>query len=89
MIVSDTAIKNRTSVVVLSAIILVIGIASYIALPRESDPDVTIPHVFVQTGYRGVSSEDIETSITINIEKKLKGLDRVKQIKSVSAEGLS
>ncbi|MBI9085204.1 MAG: efflux RND transporter permease subunit [Desulfobacterales bacterium] len=89
MIVSDAAIKNRTSVVVLAIIILLMGTASYLSLPRESTPDITIPHVFVRTDYRGVSSSDIETGITIKIEKKLKGLDRVKNIKSVSSEGLS
>jgi multidrug efflux pump len=89
VIVSDTAIKNRISVVVLAIIILVVGTYSYMTLPRESDPDITIPHVFVSTDYRGVSAGDIETSITIKIEKKLKGLDRVKQITSVSSEGRS
>ena len=89
MIVSNTAVKNRISVMVLAVIILVVGIYSYLALPRESSPDITIPHVFVQTNYRGVSAEDIETGITIKIEKKLKGLDRVKNIKSVSSEGVS
>ncbi len=89
MIVSDTAVKNRISVVVLAIIIIVIGTYSYIKLPRESSPDITIPHVFVSTDYRGVSAADIETSITIKIEKKLKGLDRVKEIKSVSSEGRS
>ncbi len=89
MIVSDTAIKNRISVLVLAFIILGIGIYSYKALPRESDPDITIPYVFVQTDYRGVSASDIETSITIKIEKKLKGLDKVKNISSVSSQGLS
>ncbi|MFC1857590.1 efflux RND transporter permease subunit [Thermodesulfobacteriota bacterium] len=89
MIISDTAIKNRISVVVLAVIILVVGTYSYIMLPRESSPDITIPHVFIHTDYRGVSASDIETSITIKIEKKLNGLDRVKKIKSVSSEGLS
>ncbi|MFH1983919.1 MAG: efflux RND transporter permease subunit [Pseudomonadota bacterium] len=89
MIVSDTAIKNRVSVMVLAVIILVVGSYSYMVLPRESDPDITIPHVFISTDYRGVSAADIETSITIKIEKKLKGLDRVKKITSVSAEGRS
>ncbi len=89
MIVSDVAVKNRISVVVLAVIILIVGTYSYLSLPRESDPDITIPHVFVNTDYRGVSASDIETSITIKIEKKLKGLDRVKNIKSVSSEGLS
>ena len=89
MIISDMAIKNRTSVLVLALIILGIGIYSYMVLPRESDPDITIPFVFVQTEYRGVSATDIETSITIKIEKKLKGLDKVKNISSVSSQGLS
>ncbi|MBC8443568.1 MAG: efflux RND transporter permease subunit, partial [Deltaproteobacteria bacterium] len=89
MIVSDTAIKNRISVVVLSIILLVAGAYAYLELPRESAPDITIPNVFVSTSYKGVSSSDIETAITIPIEKKLKGLDRVKKIHSVSAEGVS
>ena len=89
MILSNTAVKNRTSVLVLVVIILFVGVSSYIALPRENMPDITITHVFVRTNYKGVSSEDVETTITVKIEKKLKGLDRVKNIKSVSSEGLS
>ncbi len=89
MILSDAAVTNRISVMVLTVIILVVGIYSYISLPRESDPDITIPYVFVQTDYRGVSASDIETAITIKIEKKLKGLDKVKNISSVSSQGLS
>jgi multidrug efflux pump subunit AcrB len=89
VIVSDTAVRQRTSVLVLAVIILVIGGYCYKSLPRESDPDITIPNVFVSTSYKGVSSADIETSITIEIEKKLKGLEGVKKIHSVSSEGLS
>ncbi len=89
MIVSNTAIKNRISVVILAIIILISGSYCYSILPRENEPDITIPNVFVSTSYKGVSSSDIETSITIKIEKKLKGLDRVKKIQSVSSEGLS
>ena len=89
MIVSDAAVKNRVSIMVLAVMILIFGTYSYMVLPRESSPDITIPHVFVSTSYKGVSAADIETSITIHIEKKLKGLDRVKKIHSVSAEGLS
>ncbi|MCK5541161.1 MAG: efflux RND transporter permease subunit [Desulfobacterales bacterium] len=89
MIISDNAIKNRISVVVLALIIFLTGTYCYIALPRESSPDITIPFIFVKTDYRGVSGTDIENSITIKIEKKLKGLDNVKKITSVSSEGLS
>ncbi len=89
MILSDTAVRNRTSVMVLALIIVGIGLYAYNILPRESDPDITIPYVFVRTEYRGVSASDIETAITIKIEKKLKGLDKVKNISSVSSQGLS
>jgi multidrug efflux pump len=89
MIVSDTAIRQRISVMVLTLIIIVWGLYSYFSLPREAAPDITIPFAFVSTTYRGVSPADIEKSITIPIEKKLKGLEDVKKIQSVSAEGLS
>ncbi|MBU0485608.1 MAG: efflux RND transporter permease subunit [Proteobacteria bacterium] len=89
MIISDTAIKKRVSVIVLSLIIMIIGIYCYMDLPRESAPDITIPHVFISTSYKGVSPPDMETSVTIPIEKKLTGLENVKKIKSVSSEGIS
>jgi multidrug efflux pump len=89
MIISDTAVKKSTTVVVLALLLIIIGIYSYMVLPRESDPDVTIPNVFISTTYRGVSPTDIETSITTEIEKKIKGLDGLKKVQSVSSEGLS
>lgn len=89
MIISDTAIRKRISVVVLSLMIIIYGMVSYFSLPRESTPDVSPPFVFITTGYPGVAPEDIEQSITIPIEKKLKGLEGVKQIRSSSTEGNS
>ncbi|NNK96829.1 MAG: efflux RND transporter permease subunit, partial [Desulfobacterales bacterium] len=89
MIISDTAVRKSTTVVVLAFLLVIVGVYCYIVLPRESDPDITIPNVFVSTSYRGVSPTDIETSITIEIEKKIKGLDGLKKIQSVSSEGLS
>ena len=41
------------------------------------------------TNYAGVAPEDIESAITIPIEKKLKGLEGVKKIESSSTEGMS
>ncbi len=89
MIISDIAVRKRISVVVLSVVVILVGIVAYKALPRESAPDITIPFVFIQTDYSGVAPEDIEKQITIPIEKKLKGLESVKRIKSSSTEGKS
>jgi len=89
MKIPTTAVRKRTSVVVLAIIIIIFGFMSYNSLPRESAPDITIPYIFIMTNYPGVAPEDIEQSITIPIEKKLKGLEAVKQIKSSSTEGTS
>ena len=89
MIISDTAVKNSTTVYVLALLLIIFGVYCYQALPRESEPDITIPNVFISTEYKGVSSTDIETAITIEIEKKLKGLEGLKKIESVSSEGRS
>ena len=89
MIISDLAVKKSISVLVLATLILVMGTYSYLTLPREAEPDISIPHIFVSTAYRGVAPGDIENSITIEIENKLKSLDGVKNVKSVSSEGES
>ncbi|UCG16491.1 MAG: efflux RND transporter permease subunit [Phycisphaerales bacterium] len=89
MFLSDTAIRNRTTVGVLVTVIIVFGVYSYIKLPRESSPDVPIPFILVTTSYEGVSPADIESSVTIKIEKELAGLKGVKEITSSSAEGMS
>jgi len=89
VIVSDAAIKNRTTVGVLVLLIVVAGAISYVTLPREAAPDVPIPYINVMTVYEGVSPEDVETSVTMEIEEELAGLKGVKEITSASAEGLS
>ncbi len=89
MIIPDTAVKKRITVAVLAVVILVFGLTAYKLLPREAYPDVTIPYVFITTRYPGVAPEDIEKAITIPIEKKLKGLEDVKKIRSSSTEGIS
>lgn len=89
MLLSNAAIRNRTTVVVFVAIIMVCGLYSYVALPRESAPDIPIPFIIVTTIYEGVAPEDIETAITIKIEKELAGLKGLKEMSSTSAEGLS
>jgi len=89
MILSNAAIRNRTTIFVLVLLIIIAGIYSYVSLPRENFPDIKIPIVNVVTANPGVSPADIVDTITNEIEQKLTGLDGVKQIVSQSSEGLS
>jgi multidrug efflux pump subunit AcrB len=89
MILTDVAIKNRTTVAVLGLLIILMGGYSYMTLPREAAPDIPIPFILVTTTYEGVSPEDMETSVTMKIEKELNGIRGVEEITSSSAEGMS
>jgi len=86
---TEAALRNRTTVFVLVLLIVFMGAGSYLTLPREAAPEVPIPYVLVTTAYEGVSPEDIESSVTMKIEKELAGLKGVKEITSTSAEGMS
>jgi len=89
MLLTDAAIKNRTTVAMLGLIIVLLGGYSYMTLPREASPDIAIPYIMVTTIYEGVSPEDIETSVTMKIEKELNGIRDVEEVTSSSAEGTS
>lgn len=89
MLITNAAISRRSTVFALMVIVVISGLTSYLTLPRESTPDITVPYVLVQTIYEGVAPADIETLITLPIERKLKGLKNVEEIRSVSAEGSS
>ncbi len=89
MLISNAAIKNRTTVVVLMLLIGIAGATSYLTLPREASPDVKIPVIMITTTQDGVSPEDIENNITKEIEKEVASVKGLKEIRSSSAEGTS
>jgi len=89
VIISNVAIRNRTTVGVLTVLIAVFGAYSYVSLPRESAPDVPVPFILVTTRYEGVAPQDVESTVTLKIEKELAGLKGVKEVRSSSEEGLS
>lgn len=82
-------VNNKVTVYILVLMVVIIGAYSYIALPRESSPDVKIPYIFIATVYPGVSPQDIENLVTQEIEKEVKGISGVKEVTSVSRESLS
>jgi len=87
--ISSLSINNRTTVYLLTVLITIIGIYSYITLPKESFPEVEIPIFNVVTIYAGASPADIENVITRPIEQELKGIDGIDQISSVSKQATS
>ncbi len=86
---TSLAVDHPTTVLVLTAIILLGGLISYLRIPKESMPEITVPYVAVNTMYSGVAPEDIETLITRPLEEELNEIADVQEITSTSVEGYS
>ena len=86
---SSISISNRTSVYLVTVLATLIGIYSYITLPKEQFPEVEIPIFNVVTIYAGASPADVENLITRPLEQELKAIDGVDEISSISKQATS
>jgi len=83
------AVEHRTMVVMLFLILSLAGFVSYVSIPKEAAPEVTMPMVAVNTLYPGVSPGDIETLVTRPLEEELNTMSDVEEMVSTSVEGYS
>ena len=75
-----SAIERGRAVVFLMGVILLSGIAVLINIPKEAEPDIPIPYIYVSVIHPGISPEDAERLIVRPLEKELmlaEGLDEV------------
>ena len=86
---STFSINNRISVMVLVVLVTIMGLVSYLTIPKESFPSINIPNIFVVTVYPGVSPEDMESLVTRKLEDELGNISDVKTMTSTSSEGYS
>lgn len=86
---SSFSINNRISVLVLLVLVAVMGIVSYLTIPKENFPSINVPNIFVVTVYPGVSPEDMESLVTRKLEDELSNISDIKKMTSSSAEGFS
>lgn len=84
---TNFAVDHPTSVLVGMVLIMLAGLWSYLNVPKEASPDVTVPFIAVTTVYPGVAPEDIETLIARPIEDELNKISDIKTLTSTSLEG--
>ncbi len=69
--------------------IIAAGLVSLTGLDREAWPITPFYHIEVSVAYPGATPEEIEESIVVKIEDQVSGLDDVKAVKSVAAQGMA
>ncbi|MCC4862572.1 efflux RND transporter permease subunit [Vibrio splendidus] len=83
----DAALSRARTMLSLLALILVAGIVTYITIPKESSPDITIPIIYVSVGHQGISPTDAERLLVRPIEQELRSIEGVKEMTATAAEG--
>ena len=79
-----TFIERPVLSVVLSLLIVLVGIVSYLDLPIREYPNIDEPVVSVRTDFRGASPEIIESQITKPLEDSIAGIEGIKVLSSTS-----
>lgn len=83
-----SAAFGRARVVALLLIsILTVGAVGYVAIPKESSPEVAIPIIYVVTTLEGISPEDSERLLVEPLETELSSIEGLKEMTGSAAEG--
>ncbi|WP_341938621.1 efflux RND transporter permease subunit [Marinimicrobium sp. C2-29] len=82
------AAQERSRATLLLFLILLIGgLSAYLAIPKEANPDVPIPIIYVSMMYEGVSPEDGERLMVRPMEQELRALEGLREMTSSASEG--
>ncbi len=86
---TDLAVNNKVTVYLITGIILLFGLNSYITMPKESFPEISFPQLFINTPYFGNSAKDIESLVTRPLEKEIATITGLKKVTSQSMQDFS
>lgn len=83
----DAALSRTRTMLVLLVFVLIAGVMTYLTVPKESSPDITIPIIYVSVGHQGISPTDAERLLVRPIEQELRSIEGVKEMTSTASEG--
>ncbi len=85
----DLCLAKRPVVLVATAILVALGVASFAELPFDAFPDTTPVQVQVNTTAPALSPLEVERQITFPIEQSVSGLPGLVELRSMSKFGFS
>lgn len=83
------AINNPLLTNLLLAIVIILGVLSWRAMPQEMFPVVELDAVSINVEFEGASPEEVESQVTIPVEEEFDGMAEIDVMTSTSSEGLS
>ncbi|HWV40946.1 efflux RND transporter permease subunit, partial [Pseudorhodoplanes sp.] len=87
MDIVGVAIRNARLTLSVMAFFLIAGALAYHSIPKEAEPDIQIPIIYVSLIYQGISPEDSERLLLRPVETRMKSLSNVKEMRSSAYQG--
>ncbi|MEG3081786.1 efflux RND transporter permease subunit [Halomonas sp. 5021] len=83
----DAALAHSRTTLLLLVSLLLAGMTAWQVIPKEANPDVTIPMIYVSLSLEGVSPEDGERLLIRPMEQELRGIEGLRKFTAQSSEG--
>jgi multidrug efflux pump len=85
----DWASARARMIITFVVMSLVAGATAYIGLPKEGEPDIDVPFLFVSVPFPGISAADSEKLLIKPLETELKELEGLKNMNATAAENFA
>jgi len=83
----DAALNRSRTVLTTLLLLLIAGAFSFVAIPKEAEPDVNIPIIYVSIHHDGISPEDAERLLIRPMEAEMRSIEGLKEIRATSYLG--
>ncbi len=83
----DAAMARSRTVILGLIVILVAGMYAYMTIPKEAEPDIEIPLIYVQMTHDGISPEDAERLLVRPMEQEIRTVEGIKEMIAEAYEG--
>ena len=83
----DASLSRTRTVLSIFILLIISGWVTYQTIPKEANPDVTIPFIYVSIVHDGISPEDAERLLVRPMEIELRAIEGVKEMTAVASEG--
>lgn len=80
---------NPVAANLLMGVIIFTGLLSFTTIKRSLNPDIEQRNITITVPYLGAAPEEVERSITIKIEERIKDIEGIERFFSVSSKALS
>jgi len=87
MNIIQSAMSRSRTVLLSLGVILVAGMMTYVNAPKEAEPDIEIPIIYISMTHDGISPEDAERLLVRPVEQEVRSIEGIEELTASAYEG--